>query len=131
MTKPDTMRGMDRAQFEELVRDALDALPKEFARHLDNVEVVIEDEPAPALLRSLGLDPRRDTLFGLYQGVPLPQRGSGFGNVLPDKISIFSGPLLRAYRSPERIRREVCKTIVHEIGHFFGMDDATIRGLGY
>ena len=122
---------MDRVQFEELVRDALDDLPEEFARRLDNVEVVIEDEPTPALLRSLGLDPRRDTLFGLYHGVPLNERGANFGGALPDKISIFYRPLMRAYRSPERMRQQVRTTVIHEIGHFFGLDDATIRKLGY
>ena len=122
---------MDRAEFEDTVRDALDDMPDEFARYLENVEVVIEDEPSPALLRSLGLNPRRDTLFGLYQGVPLHQRGGTFGGALPDKISIFYRPLVRAFTSPERIRRQVRKTVIHEIAHFFGLDDAAIRKLGY
>jgi predicted Zn-dependent protease with MMP-like domain len=122
---------MDRGEFEDTVRDALDDMPDEFARYLDNVQVVIEDEPSPALLRSLGLNPRRDTLFGLYQGVPLHQRGGAFGGALPDKISIFYHPLVRAFTSPERIRRQVRKTVIHEIAHFFGLDDAAIRKLGY
>ena len=122
---------MDRGEFEDTVRDALDDMPDEFARYLDNVQVVIEDEPSPALLRSLGLNPRRDTLFGLYQGVPLHQRGGAFGGALPDKISIFYHPLMRACTSPERIRRQVRKTVIHEIAHFFGLDDAAIRKLGY
>lgn len=122
---------MDRVEFEDTVRDALDDMPDEFARYLDNVQVVIEDEPSPALLRSLGLNPRRDTLFGLYQGVPLHQRGGAFGGALPDKISIFYRPLVRAFTSPERIRRQVRKTVIHEIAHFFGLDDAAIRKLGY
>ena len=122
---------MDRGEFEDTVRDALDDMPDEFARYLDNVQVVIEDEPTPALLRSLGLNPRRDTLFGLYQGVPLHQRGGAFGGALPDKISIFYRPLVRAFTSPERIRRQVRKTVIHEIAHFFGLDDAAIRKLGY
>lgn len=122
---------MDRGEFEELVRDALDDLPEEFAHRLDNVEVVIEDEPDPALLRSLGIDPRRGTLFGLYQGVPLHARGVSYGAVLPDKISIYYRPLLRAYRSPDRIREQVRRTVIHEIAHYFGMDDKEIRDLGY
>jgi predicted Zn-dependent protease with MMP-like domain len=122
---------MDRDAFEALVRDALDDLPEEFARRLDNVEIVIEDEPDARLLRSLGMDPRRDTLFGLYQGVPLNQRGASYGGMLPDKISIFYRPLLRACRTPERIRQQVRKTVIHEIGHFFGLDDKAIRDLGY
>jgi predicted Zn-dependent protease with MMP-like domain len=122
---------MDRAEFEELVRSALDDLPEEFASRLDNVAVVVEDEPDAELLRSLGLNPRRDTLFGLYQGVPLSLRGSSYGNVLPDKISIYYRPLLRYCRTPERILRQVRVTVIHEIAHHFGMDDAAIRDLGY
>jgi predicted Zn-dependent protease with MMP-like domain len=123
--------GVERAEFEELVRDALDGLPEGFARHLENVEVVVEDDPSPQLLRSLGLHPQRDTLFGLYQGVPLNLRGATFGGMLPDKISIFYHPLVRAFRTPDGIRRQVRKTVIHEIGHFFGLDDKTIRDLGY
>lgn len=122
---------MTREEFEELVRDALDELPDEFAQRLENVEVVIEDEPDRRLLRSLGMDPRRETLFGLYQGVPLHERGSNYGGVLPDKITIFYGPLLRACGTPERIRAQVRTTVIHEIGHFFGLDDKAIRDLGY
>ena len=122
---------MNRVEFEDTVRDALDDMPDEFARYLDNVQVVIEDEPSPELLRSVGLNPRHDTLFGLYQGVPLQRRGGTFGGALPDKISIFYRPLVRAFTSPERIRRQVRKTVIHEIAHFFGLDDAAIRKLGY
>lgn len=122
---------MTRAEFETLVREALDDLPDTFAQRLENVEIVIEDEPDPQLLRALGLDPRRDTLFGLYQGVPLHLRGTGYSGVLPDKISIFYVPLLRSCQSPERIRQQVRITVIHEIGHFFGLDDKTIRDLGY
>ena len=122
---------MTREEFEDLVREALDDLPNEFAQRLENVEVVIEDEPDAQLLRSLGMDPRRETLFGVYQGVPLHLRGSGYTGVLPDKISIFYRPLLQACRSPERIRTQVRNTVIHEIGHFFGLDDKAIRDLGY
>jgi predicted Zn-dependent protease with MMP-like domain len=120
-----------REEFEGLVREALDELPQEFAERLDNVEVVVEDEPEPELLRSMGMDPRRDTLFGLYQGVPLHRRGDSYGGVLPDKITIFYRPLLRVCRTPERIRRQVRTTVIHEIGHFFGLNDKAIRDLGY
>lgn len=122
---------MTREQFEDLVREALDELPEEFARRLDNIEIVIEDEPDRSLLQALGMDPRRETLFGLYQGVPLHLRGNSYGGVLPDKISIFYGPLLRACRTPDRIRAQVRSTVIHEIGHFFGLDDKAIRDLGY
>jgi predicted Zn-dependent protease with MMP-like domain len=120
-----------REEFEDLVRDALDELPEEFAERLDNVEIVIEDEPEPELLRSLGMDPRRQTLFGLYQGVPLHLRGDSYGGILPDKITIFYHPLLRACRTTACIRQQVRKTVIHEIGHFFGLNDKAIRNLGY
>jgi len=122
---------MDRTEFEELVRESLDELPEEFAKRIENVAIVVEDEPDAELMRSLGLHPRRDTLFGLYQGVPLKHRGASYGNVLPDKISIYYRPLLRYCRTPEQIRRQVRTTVIHEIAHYFGMDDAAIRELGY
>lgn len=122
---------MTRSEFVTLVRQAVDELPDTFARHLENVEIVIEDEPDPELLRSLGMDPRRETLFGLYQGIPLPLRDMSYSGALPDKISVFYRPLVRAYRSPEQIRTQVRQTVIHEVGHFFGLDDQTIRDLGY
>lgn len=121
---------MERAHFEGLVAEALDAIPDEFTRYLENVAVVIEDEPAPALLRSLGLDPRRDTLFGLYQGVPLSARPHDFTG-LPDRITIFAGPLERACATAAELRRQVTATVLHEIAHFFGLDERRIRRLGY
>ena len=122
---------MDRTEFEDTVREALDDLPEEFARHLDNVQVVIEDEPSPALLRSLGHEPTARDALRAVPGRAVALRGGAFGGALPDKISIFYRPLVRAFTSPERIRRQVRKTVIHEIAHFFGLDDATIRKLGY
>ena len=122
---------MDRQEFATLVSEALEEIPEEFQPRIENVEVVIEDEPSPELLRSLGMNPRRTTLFGLYQGVPLHQRGTTYGGMLPDKITIFYRPLVRACHSPERIRAQVRDTVIHEIGHFFGLDDDAIRDLGY
>jgi predicted Zn-dependent protease with MMP-like domain len=126
-----TVAVVTREEFEDLVREALHELPEEFAERLDNVEIVIEDEPEPELLRSMGMDPRRQTLFGLYQGVPLHLRGDSYGGVLPDKITIFYRPLLRLCRTPGRIREQVRKTVIHEVGHFFGLNDKAIRDLGY
>ncbi len=122
---------MERADFERAVAEALDGIPPEFARYLDNVAVVIEDEPSGGLLRSLGIDPARATLFGLYQGVPLSQRPHDFAGHLPDKITLFAGPLTRACRTHEALERQIATTVVHEIAHFFGLDDAHIRKLGY
>jgi len=121
---------MERADFERLVSEALDEIPDEIAAALDNVAVVIEEENREALLRSLGLRPRRDTLYGLYQGVPLPERAHDFA-ALPDRITIYAGPLLRDYRTAARLKREIRATVVHEIAHFFGIDDERLRRLGY
>jgi len=121
---------MTLGEFERLVAKALDDIPAEFARYLDNVAVVIEDEPTPAMLRDLGLDPARDTLFGLYRGVPLSQRPHDFAS-LPDHITIFRGPLLRICRTPAEVERQIKVTVVHEIGHYFGLDERRIRRLGY
>lgn len=125
------VRAMERAEFETLVAEALDAMPEQFLPYLENVEVVVEDEPSPDLLRSMGLSPRRDTLFGLYQGVPVDHRSYNFGNHLPDKITIYFKPLLRACRTPDRIRREIRRTVIHEVGHHFGFDDHDLRREGY
>ena len=121
---------MERTEFDRLVGEALDGIPEEFARYLENVVVVIEEEPSPGLLRSLRLDPRRDTLYGLYQGTPLPARPHDFA-ALPDRITIFAGPLLRHCPTPDALKRQVRSTVVHEIAHFFGMDDHHIRRLGF
>ena len=122
---------MDRERFAELVAQAIDELPEEFAARLDNVEIVIEDEPSTGLLRDLEMNPRRETLFGLYQGVPLSKRGVGYGMILPDKITIFYRPLVRAHGSPDAIRRAIARTVIHEVGHFFGLDEDAIRDAGY
>ena len=121
---------MDRGEFDRLVGEALDGIPAEFGRYLENVVIVIEEEPSPGLLRGLGLDPRRDTLYGLYQGTPLPARPHDFA-ALPDRITIFAGPLLRHCTTPDALRRQVRATVVHEIAHFFGLDDRRIRRLGF
>lgn len=113
--------------FEELVADALDSLPDEFARRMENVEVVVEDEPPAEMLARL---PRGTTLLGLYHGIPLTKRGQ-YGNVLPDKISIYRGPITRLARTPEAITRQVRKTVIHEIAHHFGISDERLHELGW
>ena len=115
---------MDRPAFENLVARALDSLPAAYARLLENIVVQVRDEPDPETIRSLGLDPARATLFGLYTGVPLEQRGGWYGNVLPDVVTIYRGPLLRAFREPDALERQVRLTLLHEIGHHFGFTDA-------
>ena len=119
------------ATFERLVAEALDEIPPEFGRYIENVAIVIEDEPPRGLLQRLGLDPQRDQLFGLYEGVPLSSRPHDFAGAPPDRIRIFRRPLLRRCRSPADLQCEVQRTVVHEIAHFFGLDERRIRQLGY
>jgi predicted Zn-dependent protease with MMP-like domain len=126
------MLSIPAERFEKLVARALDLLPDAFQGHLENVSLVIEDQPDRELLESMGLDPADpdDTLFGLYEGVPLTERG--FDEVLiPDRITIFRGPLLDWAESEEEIVEEVRVTVLHEIGHFFGMDEERLDELGY
>ncbi len=113
---------MSRKAFEKLVAQALDSLPAEFARLLENVVVVVEDEPDPEELVALGMDPELDDLFGLYLGVPLSERDS-FYNAIPDRVAIYRGPILRNTVSRREVIREVRDTVVHELGHHFGLDE--------
>jgi predicted Zn-dependent protease with MMP-like domain len=115
---------------EEVVR-VLDKLPRQFRKRLHNLEIVVEERPERELLLSVGLDPRHDTLYGLYQGVPLPQRSAFYPPILPDKITIFSEPLLRDFSDPEDVREQIRTTVLHEIAHYFGFDDDEIDKLGY
>lgn len=120
------------SRFERLVQRALDRLPPEFQDHLENVSVVIADAPDRELLESMGYDPDDpgDTLFGLYEGVPLTERQHD-DVLLPDQITIFRRPLLEWAESEEEIVDEVRVTVLHEIGHFFGLDEDQLDDLGY
>ena len=124
-----------RQRFERVVARALDGLPPEIVAMLDNVEIVVEDEPSAAQL-ALGQGyPERpegdeETLFGLYEGVPLTQRGSHYHLVPPDRITIFRGPLQRAFASPQAIAREVRVTVMHELGHHLGFEEERLTDLG-
>jgi predicted Zn-dependent protease with MMP-like domain len=109
----------------------LDRLPKRFRDGLRNLEIVVEKRPSAELLRAEGLDPRRDTLCGLYQGIPLPDRSSFDLPILPDKITVFSEPLLEDFPDPEELREQIRLTVLHEIAHYFGMDEDAIEDLGY
>jgi predicted Zn-dependent protease with MMP-like domain len=112
---------LDSDAFGRLVEQALDDLPEEFAAALENVAIVVQDEPDPEVLADYGFDPKEE-LLGLYEGVPLPQRDS-FYEALPDRISIYRGPLLRMCRTREELAAEVRDTVVHELGHYFGLED--------
>ena len=111
-----------RREFQELVREALSDLPDEFAAAMKNIAVVVEEEPSAEELESLGLDPEQDDLFGLYQGVPLPERGPD-APVLPDRIAIYRLPITWACDTREQVVEEVRTTVIHELGHYFGLDE--------
>ncbi len=115
--------------FEELVAEALDSLPPDIQEKLENVEVVVEWRPSPAQMRRMGLGPGQ-TLFGLYEGVPLTERTSGYGLVLPDKITIFRQPIEAYCRTDEQVRQTVRRTVLHELAHHFGISDDRLRELG-
>jgi predicted Zn-dependent protease with MMP-like domain len=119
---------MPERSFEDLVSEALDSLPDEIASRMDNVEVVVQDEPPREYL--LGL-PRGSTLLGHYHGVPLTRRGFNYEKVLPDVISIYRRPIERLARTPEEIKEQVRRTVIHEIAHHFGIDDDRLDELGW
>jgi predicted Zn-dependent protease with MMP-like domain len=108
-------------EFDDLVAQALDGLPDDFADLLENVAVTTEEEPAPEDLAELDLDPG-DELFGLYQGIPLTVRDT-FYSALPDRVVIYRGPILRACATRREVVREIRDTVIHELGHHFGLGD--------
>lgn len=114
---------MNRAEFENVVGEALDGLPLEFAELLSNVSIQVREQPDVETLESLDLDPRHHTLFGLYTGVPLDERGGWYGNVLPDVIVLYRRPLLDACPSRKTLIQQIQLTLLHEIGHHFGLSD--------
>ena len=122
---------MNYAQLRKEVSRVVDRLPRRFRDQLRNVEFVVEERPSPALLRAEGLDPRRDTLYGIYQGVPLPERSALDPPLLPDKITIFAEPLLQDFPALDELRKEIRLTVLHEIAHYFGMEEDEIDELGY
>lgn len=122
---------MDHDQIGKEVARVLDRLPRRFREQLHNVEFVVEERPSIELLRTEGLDPRHDTLYGIYQGVPLPERSSLDPPLLPDKITIFAETLQKDFPDPEELREEIRLTVLHEIAHYFGMDEDEIEVLGY
>ena len=117
---------MDRSRFQRLVEEALREIPRRFRSAMQNVAVIVEDEPSPQILEEMEIEPP-DSLFGLYQGTPLPNRGWGYGNALPDRISIYQGPIEEACEDDDEIRDCVAETVIHEFGHYFGMDEDQIE----
>jgi predicted Zn-dependent protease with MMP-like domain len=118
---------VENQQYEELVSEAIDAIPELYKKHLQNMGFMIEDEPTPEQRVQLHLYPN-ETLFGLYEGVPLPQR-NGVLKILPDKITLFKNPMLAATNSIKELKELIRHTIWHEVAHYYGLDHKRIHEL--
>jgi predicted Zn-dependent protease with MMP-like domain len=112
---------MSPEEFEDLVAEALDEIPDELASLMDNVVIVVEDDVPPG----------RERLLGLYEGIPLTERGTTYAGVLPDRITVYRRPTLEICDTVEDVVEEVHITVVHEIAHHFGIDDDRLHELGY
>ena len=119
---------MTRRQFEALVDKAMRSLPREFKRKIANIAVVVEDWADDETLADVGIEPP-ETLYGLYRGIDLTRRDSGYGNVLPDTIHIYQGPIEADCADPDEMTDLVRDVVVHEVGHYFGLDDETMDGI--
>jgi len=121
---------MDRKTFELLIHDAIRELPEEFCKRLRNVAIIVEDYPSKELMQQMDISPD-ETLFGLYEGVPLTERGFFEQPLHPDRILIFQRAIEDECDSQEEIKEELKTTLVHEIAHFFGLSDEYLEELGY
>lgn len=119
---------LSEAEFEDAVADALDSVPQQFLDRLDNVVFQVVAEPTARQLEHA----HGGELLGLYEGIALPERSAGYGwGAMPDRISIFSGPILRTSRTREEAVNQIHVTVIHEIGHYFGIDDDRLHELGW
>lgn len=117
---------MNREKFEKLVEEALEDLPKEFKRHLENIAVMVESAASPETVRRTGGGPY-STLLGLYHGVPFKDRGPYYGNIPPDVIVIYQDPIEKICRNEEEVKEKIKEVVLHEIGHFFGLSEEELR----
>lgn len=118
---------VDRRTFEYLVAKALDDIPDQLGRYMENVAVLVEDWPTRRQLAG-----RRGTLLGLYEGIDLTRRSPlSYGGVMPDKITIFRGPISSIANSEDELERIVTTTVIHEVAHHFGISDARLKELGW
>jgi len=120
--------GLSRKQFEETVVSALKGLPAFLKKKMKNIDVVVEDEAPRDLLSEMGLGSPFD-LLGLYQGIPLDQRGFFYGNALPDKITLFQTPIESICRTEDEVKEKIREVVIHEVGHYFGLSDERLREL--
>jgi predicted Zn-dependent protease with MMP-like domain len=119
---------MNREAFEVRVAEALASLPVRFRKAMSNIAIIVEEEPSPELLREMDVEPP-DTLFGLYQGTPLTERGWQYGNTLPDRILLFQGPHEREAEDEDDLIASIAETLIHEIGHYFGLSEEEIEDI--
>ena len=117
---------MQRGLFEKYVAEALASIPQRFRTAMQNIAIVVEDEPSPELLAEMDIEPP-DTLLGLYQGTPLTERHWGYGNTLPDRVLIFQGPHERSAEDEDDLIVAIAETLIHEIGHYFGLSEEEIE----
>jgi predicted Zn-dependent protease with MMP-like domain len=117
---------MTRETFEKLVAEAIELIPARFRREMQNLAVVVEDEPSTELLEELEIEPP-DSLYGLYQGIPLPERAWGHGNVLPDRVTLFQKIIEEDAADEDEVRDVIGETLIHEVGHYFGLSEEEIE----
>ncbi len=117
---------MTRAEFERLVAEAVDLIPRRFRREMKNLALVVEDAPSADILDEMEIEPP-DSLYGLYHGTPLPERTWGFGNTLPDRITIYQQPIEEDCEDEDEMRKMIGETLIHEVGHYFGMSEEQIE----
>jgi predicted Zn-dependent protease with MMP-like domain len=119
---------MTRRQFERLVGEAVRTIPERFRQAIQNLAIIVEDEPSDDLLDEMGVEPP-DTLLGLYQGTPLTERRWDHGNALPDRIVLFQGPIEDSSEDDDDAIVAIGETLIHELGHYFGMSEAEIEAI--
>jgi len=119
---------VSRSKLEEIIRETLEQIPAYFQKKIENLDFTLEEEPSPELRKNLGLK-SGELLMGVYQGTPNPRRGFGYGNALPDKITLFHRALEAYCPDEDCLRQEVYEVLVHEIGHYFGFGEEELRRL--
>ena len=122
------MMNVSQTTFEDIVRKAIDGIPDKYYEHIKNLAFVVEDQPSPMQRKKLKLA-ENQSLYGLYEGVPLTKRGAGYNLVLPDKITIFMLPIQASANSYEELVDQVKETVWHEVAHFYGLDHGQIHSL--
>jgi predicted Zn-dependent protease with MMP-like domain len=119
---------MTRERFERLVAEAITLIPEQFREQMRNLVLVVEDAPDAELLEEMEIEPP-DSLYGLYRGTPLPERSAGFGNTLPDMITLFQQPIEEDCEDEDEIRAVIGETLIHEVGHYFGLSEEEIEAI--